>query len=84
MASHNSTKTDSGGLSPEMRSPHGDSAAARDGLFFQLFEVSPVPAVVTRVHDHTVLAVNARTSCERARRIAALPSASAIALTRVR
>ena len=62
MASNNSTKTDSGGLSPEMRSPQGHSAAARDGLFFQLFEVSPVPAVVTRVHDHTVLAVNARTS----------------------
>ena len=62
MASSNSTKTDSGGLSPELRPPQGPSGAARDGLFFQLFEVSPVPAVVTRVSDHTVLAVNARTS----------------------
>jgi PAS domain S-box-containing protein len=45
-----------------MRSTQDHPAADRDGLFFQLFEVSPVPAVVTRVLDHTVLAVNARTS----------------------
>src|SRR5688572_20460383 len=62
MASHDSTKTDSGGPSPEMRSTQGHPAADRDGVFFRLFEVSPVPAVVTRVLDHTVLAVNARTS----------------------
>ena len=62
MASSNSTKTASGGPSPDIAPPQGHSGAARDGLFFQLFEVSPVPAVVTRVRDHTVLAVNARTS----------------------
>src|SRR5687768_10676924 len=31
-------------------------------LFLQLFDVSPIPAVVTRLRDHTVLAVNKRTS----------------------
>src|SRR5688572_20887286 len=31
-------------------------------LFLQLFDVSPIPAVVTRLRDHTVLAVNRRTS----------------------
>ena len=62
MAPPDSTKTDSGRQSPQMRPPLGHVGAGRDGLFFQLFEVSPVPAVVTRVLDHRVLAINARTS----------------------
>ena len=33
-----------------------------DGLFYQLFDASPFPAVVTRLADHRVLAVNQRTS----------------------
>jgi PAS domain S-box-containing protein len=33
-----------------------------DSPYPQLFDVSPFPAVVSRVHDHTVLAINARTS----------------------
>lgn len=41
-----------------------DSGAASgdDGLFFQLFDASPFPAVVTRLRDHIVLAINQRTS----------------------
>jgi PAS domain S-box-containing protein len=35
---------------------------ADDALFFQLFDASPFPAVVTRLRDHTVLAINQRTS----------------------
>jgi PAS domain S-box-containing protein len=35
---------------------------ADGGLFFQLFDASPFPAVVTRLRDHTVLAINQRTS----------------------
>jgi PAS domain S-box-containing protein len=31
-------------------------------FFLQLFDLSPMPAVVTRLRDHTVLAVNRRTS----------------------
>ena len=37
-------------------------AADAEGVFAQLFDLSPFPAVVSRLHDHTVLAVNARTS----------------------
>ncbi|MCC7241931.1 MAG: PAS domain S-box protein [Acidobacteria bacterium] len=33
-----------------------------DALFFQLFDASPFPAVVTRLRDHVVLAINQRTS----------------------
>jgi len=33
-----------------------------DGLFYQLFDASPFPAVVTRLSDHRVLAINQRTS----------------------
>jgi PAS domain S-box-containing protein len=33
-----------------------------NGLFFQLFDASPFPAVVTRLADHRVLAINQRTS----------------------
>ena len=39
----------------------GPSSEA-DGSYAQLFDVSPLPAVVSRLSDHTVLAVNARTS----------------------
>jgi PAS domain S-box-containing protein len=31
-------------------------------LYAQLFDVSPLPAVVSRLHDHTVVAINARTA----------------------
>ncbi len=37
-------------------------AAKDEGLFVQLFDVSPYPAVVTRLRDHTVLAINQYTS----------------------
>jgi PAS domain S-box-containing protein len=40
----------------------GHPAAAGESLYSLLFEVNPFPAVVSRLHDHTVLAVNARTS----------------------
>ena len=36
------------------------SATDQDGLFLQLFNLSPMPAVVTRPTDHIVLAANAR------------------------
>jgi PAS domain S-box-containing protein len=47
--------------------PHGSSSrvgglSPDDGLFFQLFDASPFPAVVTRLSDHRVLAINQRTS----------------------
>jgi len=38
------------------------SGPGDDGLFFQLFDASPFPAVVTRLADHRVLAINQRTS----------------------
>ena len=44
--------------SPESKRP----AAGGESLYSLLFEVNPFPAVVSRLHDHTVLAVNARTS----------------------
>jgi PAS domain S-box-containing protein len=37
-------------------------AADAEGVFAQLFDLSPFPAVVSRLDDHTVLAVNLRTS----------------------
>jgi len=40
----------------------GASASPDDGLFFQLFDASPFPAVVTRLADSRVLAINQRTS----------------------
>ena len=36
--------------------------AADERLFAQLFDISPFPAVVSRVTDHTVIAINQRTS----------------------
>jgi PAS domain-containing protein len=36
--------------------------ADAEGVFAQLFDLSPFPAVVSRLHDHTVLAINLRTS----------------------
>ena len=33
-----------------------------DSLFFELFDASPFPAVVSRLRDHIVLAINQRTS----------------------
>src|SRR5436190_23571433 len=38
--------------------PPGDS----ERLFFELFNLSPFPAVVSRLSDHTILAINVRTS----------------------
>ena len=43
---------------PDPRVPSVES----ESPYPQLFEVSPFPAVVSRVSDHTVLAINARTS----------------------
>ena len=40
------------------RLPSADAASP----YPQLFDVSPFPAVVSRIHDHTVLAINARTA----------------------
>jgi PAS domain S-box-containing protein len=40
----------------------GASVSGDDCLFFQLFDASPFPAVVTRLADHRVLAINQRTS----------------------
>jgi PAS domain S-box-containing protein len=39
-----------------------DSSVKAERLYSYLFDVSPFPAVVSRLQDHTVLAVNARTS----------------------
>jgi PAS domain-containing protein len=44
------------------RSEPGLPSAEAEGLYSQLFDVSPFPAVVSRLHDHTVLAINARTA----------------------
>ena len=44
------------------RSDPGFPSLEAESPYPQLFNVSPFPAVVTRVHDHTVLAINARTS----------------------
>ena len=43
-------------------SPRSDSSEKAESLYSYLFDVSPFPAVVSRLRDHTVLAVNARTS----------------------
>jgi PAS domain S-box-containing protein len=42
--------------------PTGETPPLDDSLFFQLFDLSPLPTVVTRLSDHTVLAVNKSTS----------------------
>ena len=47
---------------PRKRPAHARPAAKADDPYLRLFDVSPFPAVVSRVHDHTVLAVNARTA----------------------
>src|SRR5262245_41538878 len=44
-----------GGVTPL---PGGDA----ERLFSQLFNMSPFPAVVSRLSDHTILAINLRTS----------------------
>ena len=49
------------------------STADEDGLFLRLFELSPMPAVVTRPADHLVIAANAR-----AAEIVGLPQAEAV------
>jgi PAS domain S-box-containing protein len=43
-------------------SESGLPAAAGEPVYSQLFDASPFPAVVSRLHDHTVLAINARTA----------------------
>jgi PAS domain S-box-containing protein len=47
-------------LTPSSTDGSAAPGAEPDGLFLRLFELSPVPAVVTRPADHTVLAANAR------------------------
>jgi PAS domain S-box-containing protein len=48
---------------PSILDASADSLAAADQrLFATLFDVSPFPAVVSRVKDHTVIAINRRTS----------------------
>ena len=47
-----------------------------DGLYLQLFQASPFPAVVSRLRDQAVLAINARTS-----EIIGVPQADALGLT---
>ena len=44
------------------RSEPGPPGGLPDSLYSELFERSPVPAVVSRLQDHTVVAMNARTS----------------------
>jgi PAS domain S-box-containing protein len=51
-------------------------AADAEGLYAQLFAQSPFPAVVSRLRDHTVLAVNAR-----AAEIVGIPIADAVGLS---
>src|SRR5688500_569243 len=43
-------------------SPRTEVPAADEKLFAQLFDISPFPAVVSRIKDHTVIAINRRTS----------------------
>ena len=50
------------GSFPVRPSADRPSVPGGDGLFFQLFDASPFPAVVTRLSDHRVLAINQRTS----------------------
>jgi PAS domain S-box-containing protein len=45
----------------DSRSP-SRPAPLDEALFFHLFDLSPFPTVVTRMSDHTVLAINQRTS----------------------
>jgi PAS domain S-box-containing protein len=47
---------------PESPSGPGLPPADAESFYLELFNSSPFPAVVSRLHDHTVLAVNARTS----------------------
>jgi PAS domain S-box-containing protein len=44
------------------RPPVAEDRRLDEALFFQLFDLSPFPTVVTRLSDHTVLAINQRTS----------------------
>jgi len=55
---------DSTSASPVRRTPAegGGPPAVEDGLYFELFDASPFPVVVTRLRDHVVLAINQRTS----------------------
>jgi hypothetical protein len=47
---------------PRHSSEPGRSFSEADSLYAQLFDLSPSPAVVTRLEDHTVVAINARTA----------------------
>ena len=53
-----------------------DVPSADEGLFARLFDLSPFPAVVSRLSDHTVLAINLRTS-----EIFGIPPREAVGLT---
>ena len=58
------------------RSDPGFPSLEAESPYPQLFNVSPFPAVVTRVHDHTVLAINARTS-----EVVGIPQRDAVGLS---
>ena len=47
---------------PPARTPGGESASRRNAALAQLFDVSPFPAVVSRLRDHTVIAINQHTA----------------------
>ena len=51
-------------------------SAGAESPYAQLFDVSPFPAVVSRLRDHTILAVNARTS-----EIIGIPQREAVGLS---
>src|SRR5262245_51031459 len=42
--------------------PPADPVVTHQKLFAELFDVCPFPAVVSRVRDHTIIAINKRTS----------------------
>ena len=46
----------------EKPEPPDANAGDAEGLFAHLFDLSPFPAVVSRLHEPTVLAINLRTS----------------------
>ncbi len=61
------------GVRPGNERASGSRAAKDEAVFAHLFDVSPFPAVVTRLGDHTVLAINQYTS-----EIFGVPQAEAI------
>jgi PAS domain S-box-containing protein len=56
--------------------PEPDGPSAAESAYSLLFEVSPFPAVISRLRDHTVLAVNASTS-----QLIGIPPSDAVGLS---